>query len=250
MREQGSGGRGPSGGALDEATTVAVVAAMVPELRPLRRALGLQARDRDGLTVQEGSRRGRRIVAVVTSMGTASAARTTARLLDSDDVDHVLAVGIAGGVAPDLTIGELLVPAHVELEATGERLAHRPLEGGRGQGTLLTTDRLHNTAAAVDELRDRDVVAVDMETAAIAATAEARGVPWSVLRAVSDRAGDAVVDEELLAMTHPDGRADLAATARYLVRHPDRFGHLRTLGRGMRAAVSTITDATLAALDS
>ncbi|MEZ5206711.1 MAG: hypothetical protein R2690_06960 [Acidimicrobiales bacterium] len=93
-------------------------------------------------------------------------------------------------------------------------------------------------------------MAVDMETAAIALVAAARGVPWSVLRAISDRAGDPLVDDELLAMTRADGSADIGATARYLIRHPGRIPHLARLGRGMRAAVGTITDATVGVLSS
>lgn len=232
------------------AGTVAVVAAMVQELGPLRRRLGLRPVAGDVAHLYEGTSGGRRIVGVVTSMGTAAATDVTSAVLDRYDVDHLLAIGIAGAVAEDLAIGELLAPAAVEVEHTGERLDHAPLGGVAPRGTLLSTDRLHNTPEALAELRARDVVAVDMETAAIALVADARGVPWSVLRAISDRAGDPLVDDELLAMTRADGSADIGATARYLIRHPGRIPHLARLGRGMRAAVGTITDATVGVLSS
>jgi nucleoside phosphorylase len=38
-----------------------------------------------------------------------------------------------------------------------------------------------------------------METAAVAEVCEERGVPWSVVRAISDRASDGSVDAEVLA---------------------------------------------------
>ncbi len=113
---------------------------------------------------------------------------------------------------------------------------------------LLTTDRLHHTPGALVAPRRDDVVAVDMESAAIAAAAEDRGIGWSVLRAVSDRAGDPRVDERVLAMTHPDGTPRPAGVAALLVRRPHHMGTLARLGRGMRAAVHTCTAATVAAL--
>ena len=67
--------------------------------------------------------------------------------------------------------------------------------------------------------RSRGVVSLDMETAAIAKVCDERGVAWSVVRAISDRAGDGTVDAEIAGLTHPDGTANPAAVARYLVRH-------------------------------
>ena len=48
-------------------------------------------------------------------------------------------------------------------------------------------------------------MAVDMETSAIAAVCEAKGVSWSVFRSISDHVGDAIVDEAVLGMMRPDG---------------------------------------------
>ena len=47
------------------------------------------------------------------------------------------------------------------------------------------------------------VVAVDMETAAVAAVCEAAACPWSVFRGISDYAGEGLVDDAIFAMTRP-----------------------------------------------
>jgi adenosylhomocysteine nucleosidase len=107
---------------------------------------------------------------------------------------------------------------------------------------------LHSDPSTVARLAHEGVVAVDMETAAIGAVCVARGVPWSVYRAISDRAGDPEVDAELLGMTRPDGTASPAAVLRFVARHPRRIPKLVRLGRGLQAAVARTTDATLAAL--
>ena len=49
-------------------------------------------------------------------------------------------------------------------------------------------------------------------------------------------------------MAKPDGTADVPAVVRYVLRHPYRVPKMVELGRGMRAAVSASTAATLGAL--
>ena len=48
-------------------------------------------------------------------------------------------------------------------------------------------------------------------------------MPWTVFRAISDRATDGSVDDEVFHLSHQDGTPDPRAVARYLVRHPGRI---------------------------
>lgn len=226
---------------------VAIVAAMVPELQPLARALGLTSADLPGARAYRGARDGTEIVATVTEMGTRAASDVTARLLDVAPADHVLVVGICGGIARDVAVGDLVTPLRVVDEASGHVLRPRPL-GGSPRGVLLTTDTLHTDPATIARLAAEDVVAVDMETAAIGMVCAARGIPWSVLRAVSDRAGDSAVDPELVGLSRADGTPSPRAIARFLLAYPGRIPSLIRLGGGMRAAVKRSTAAALDAL--
>jgi len=227
---------------------VAILAAMVPELRPVVRGLGLRRTPLGDGVGYQGFACGRDVVAATTSMGTRAATSVTRRVLDAFVVDHVIVVGIAGAIGPTLSIGDLLVPEVVVDEATGDEVHPVPIAGHGARGKLLTTDALHNDPTELVELIDRGFVAVDMETAAIGAVCEQRGVPWSVFRAISDRAGDPTVDQSVLGLAHDDGSADIVAVARFLVTRPWRVPALARLGRGMKAAVRSSTDATLAAL--
>lgn len=225
--------------------SVAVIAAMVPEVKPLVRALSLTRVDRH---VWHGRAGDRRIVAAVTTMGTEAATRTTARILDGHPADWVIAIGICGAIDPDLRIGQLVVPEVAHDETVGHDGHPTPLPGHLQRGHLLTTDHLYRHPEDLAALRARGIVAVDMETASIGRECERRAIPWSVLRAVSDRAGDPSVDPELVGMAKPDGTADPHAVARYLVRHPRRVPKLVELNKGMTRAVAASTDATLRAL--
>jgi nucleoside phosphorylase len=230
---------------LEPGRSVAVIAAMVPEVRPTVRALGLTRLDEHTWHGRAGDRA---VVAAVTSMGTEAAARTTRRVLDDHRVGWVVAIGICGAIDPALGIGDLVVPVAAHDETVGRTCTPTALPGHVPSGSLLTTNHLHSDPADLAALRDRGFVAVDMETAAIGLVCEARDVPWSVLRGVSDRAGDPTVDADLVGMAKPDGTADPGAVARYLVRHPLRIPKLAELNRGMGRAVAASTAATLRAL--
>lgn len=236
-------------GDLSAATRVAVLAAMLPELRPIVRRLGMGPLDLGGTRAHRASAGGREVVAAVTSMGTAAATDVTRRLLDAHPVDHVVVVGVAGAVDPGLHIGALVVPAVVLDEASGEERRPVPLGGNRPAGTLMTTDVLHTDLTAIEALRRQGIVALDMETAAIGAVAEERGIPWSVFRAISDRAGDPRVDAAVVGLSNPDGSPNATAVARFAVTRPHRLPGLAGLAKGLRLAVRTSTDAVVDALE-
>ncbi len=233
---------------LDDTACVAVIAAMVQEIRPIVREFGLRPGAVGHHATREGIVSGRRVVAAVTSMGTRAATTVTESVFDHREVDHVIVIGICGAIDPELPIGSLVVPDEVVMEDTARTYRPSPLPPHRPAGRLLTTDTLHTDPEHVRALHADGFIAVDMETGAIGAVCEDRGVPWSVFRAVSDRAGDSTTDPALLAMSRPDGTPVPAAIARYVVRHPTRIPTLAALGRGMRTAVDTSTGALVAAL--
>lgn len=233
---------------------VGVLAAMPSELRPVVRRLRLRRVPGDPGRVV-GRRGSVDVVAVTTGMGTAAAGAATRRLLDAADVERVVVVGVAGGIAEGQAIGDVVAVDAVVDGRTGVRYRPHPLEqgrvgdGGRVAGSLYTSDELITDADRIATLRDAGVVALDMETAAIAAVCEERGRPWSVVRAISDRFADGLADRAIFELARPDGSPDPAAVARFVVRHPGRIPDLVRLGRDLRTATRSAADALAAALD-
>jgi adenosylhomocysteine nucleosidase len=78
-----------------------------------------------------------------------------------------------------------------------------------------------------------------METVAVAEVCVAAGVPWSAVRAISDRADDDSVNDDVIGLVKPDGSPDVGKSLRYLVRHPGQIPHLAALGRDATAAART-----------
>ena len=123
-----------------------------------------------------------------------------------------------------------------------------PLRVGNARGKMWTTDELLTDRAVHADLRSRGVVSLDMETAAIAKVCDQRGVAWSVVRAISDRAGDGSVDAEIAGLTHSDGTANRAAVARYLVRHRNALPRLARLAKGANLAAGQAANAAIMAV--
>ena len=214
------------------------------ELRPLRRRLGLR-KSEAGYVGKIGDRA---VTAIVTGIGTALAGSATARLLDAVDVEWVVVVGITGAIDDDTPIGALILPEQVVNGADGSVYRPAPLRVGNARGTMWTTDELLTDRAVHADLRSRGVVSLDMETAAIAKVCDQRGVAWSVVRAISDRAGDGSVDAEIAGLTHSDGTANRAAVARYLVRHRNALPRLARLAKGANLAAAQAANAAITAV--
>ena len=209
---------------------VAVVAAMRNELKPFNDRAG---DGRIGAATVSGS---------VIGIGPKLARASTDQLLEGQTFDHVVMIGIAGGVGPSVKIGDLVIP-EVVLDAGGGEHRPVPLPGTTPRGIMRTAGDIDVTDEEVAALRDRGVIALDMETAAVGAACEARGVPWSVVRAISDHTDDGFVDSAVLAMTNADGSPNLRAVVRYLVRHPLHIPRLGKLAKGAQLATKASANA-------
>jgi adenosylhomocysteine nucleosidase len=230
------------------ASRVGVLAPMRHELRPLVRPLGLRRTGPGADALYSGAVGRVEIVATITQMGTLAAARAAERVLDSGAVDHLVVVGIAGGIGASVQLGDLVVPELVLDLASGAQ--HRPARLGDAtpRGTLATSDGLILDRGVFARLEQRGVIAIDMETSAVAAVCERRGGPWSVFRAISDRAGDPNIDRDVFGLARPDGGPNLPAIARFVLTRPWRLPKLARLGRDMRAATQVAASAAVAAL--
>jgi len=140
---------------------VAVLAPMRQELRPLLRPLALRRAHSDPNALFSGALGELQIVAAITGIGMRAGARAAERVLDSGRVDHLVVVGIAGGIGSGVAIGDLVVPERVIDLASGAE--HRParIGGVTPRGTLVTSDRLIVDAEEIAGLaacqrRDRD----------------------------------------------------------------------------------------------
>jgi nucleoside phosphorylase len=229
---------------------VAVLAPMPSELKAVVRAGSLSRVQGDAMFSHQGTVGRWSVSAGVIGMGPVPARGATERALALAPFDHVVVVGIAGGLAASLPVGALMVPELVRLYPDGPPYRSHPLGGRQTAGTLMTTDGLFSDDEMWQPMVADGVGAVDMEAAGVAEVCEQHSVPWSAYRGISDRPDEHIVDQAVFALSKPDGSANLRAVAKYLGRDPRRAKALSHLNRCMQLAAKGAAEAACADLSS
>ncbi|MBV8236707.1 MAG: hypothetical protein JO075_13490 [Acidimicrobiia bacterium] len=225
-----------------------MLTAMPMELAPLRRRMQ-DARPFPALggRAVAGRLGGVDVVATAVGVGTQAAAETTERVLQAVSVPLVLVVGIAGATAPHLQVADVVVPeAVVNGPVDTTHASTTSVAALDHKGTIHTHDELIVDIDAVRALHRQGVVAMDMETGAIAAVCDRHGVEWTAFRAISDTI-DHPPDPDVMTMLNPDGTSNVGAAVRFMVRRPHRIPHLVALAtNGTKACDAAAAAAELA----
>lgn len=150
-------------------------------------------------------------------------------------VSLVLIAGIAGGLDPSLTVGDVVLELCCALEGLPMRSPARRAKIGSVERPICTT------AEKAELFASTGAVAVEMEAATLKARFDARRIPWVHLRAISDSADDSI-DPAVLSLVDVLGRPRPATVASYLVRNPLRLKTLQKLGRSSALAADRLAD--------
>lgn len=224
---------------------MAMLAPMRPELKAIVKAGQLERSSGNGVFSHHGRAGKWTISAGLIGIGPTLARAATERMLQQGAFDHVMVVGIAGGLDPVLTIGSLMVPSRVRLHPDGPEFFSRPLPPRVAEGGLMTTDGLFSEESIWRPIWESGFGAVDMEASAVAEVCDSAGVAWSIYRGISDRPDEHIVDQAVFALSKPDGSADMAAVAKYVARDPRRVKALAHLNRMMELAAATAAEAAI-----
>lgn len=204
--------------------TFGVIGAMDSEVAQLKDALqDRQVSEHSGLTFYSGTVGENRVVLVKSGVGKVNAARCTQVLIDRFAPDYIINTGIAGGIGEGLRVGDVVIgtelvqhdfdvtafgrvrgslyaegdPTKPTVFRSDERLA-RAFRAAAGDllapekirtGRIATGDQFISGNEKKRELaKEFSALAAEMEGCAIAQTASLSGVPFIVLRAISDLA--------------------------------------------------------------
>jgi hopanoid-associated phosphorylase len=167
----------------------------------------------------------------------------------------IVSFGTAGGLAPDLEPGALIVADAVEgpfgrLQTDrpwADRLAAALAAGPRAarvrRGLMAAVTAPLVSAGDKDVLhRTNGALAVDMESHIAGAKAAAHGVPFAVCRAVVDPAWR-TLPSAATAGLRDDGSTALAPILRELLRQPSQLGALIQVAIDARAARISLVEA-------
>lgn len=228
--------------------SVAFVGAMPMEIMPLKRKLFLEKTVIGSLEVYAGSLGDRPVVAIVTGIGSVLAAEGVERLAEAIDIEQVVVVGITGALDNETPIGTLVLPAVVVNGTTGAEYRPTQLSGGNPRGKMWTSDDLITDLDVITRLRANGVIALDMETAVIAEICQRLNIPWSVFRAISDRATDVSLDDDVFHLINRDGTFNIKMIGAFFVKHPGRLPALARMAKDAKLAAENAAAAAVNAV--
>ena len=176
--------------------------------------------------------------------------RRTAKLVEAAarHAKCLVSFGIAGGLAPHLRPGDVIVSGEVigderrwgpdprfqrEVVELAERIdaVQGPVLGARA---ILPTEEDKARAWA-----DTGALAVDTESAIVARTAAAAGMPFLVLRTIADPATRELPPAALIPLSE-DGRPAFLRVFREVLRQPQQIAALFGLARETRQALTAL----------
>ncbi len=160
---------------------VAIIAAMEREVRPLIRSWKVRV-------IEHGGRRYRLFekgdaALICGGIGAEAARRATEAVIREVRPARVISTGFAGALDGLLQVGDVLEPRTVINAADGVRT-----EVGSGAGILVSSATVAGKEQKIRFHKAYGADAVDMEAAAVAQGAEARGIEFGALKAISDGA--------------------------------------------------------------
>jgi 5''-methylthioadenosine/S-adenosylhomocysteine nucleosidase len=198
--------------------TVGIIGAMKEEVELLHqnvRVTGVHTKA--GIAYTAGELHGRRVVFCRSGVGKVNAAVCTQLLIDQG-VDCVLFTGVAGALDPELDVGDIVISTvcqqhDMDVTALGfprgvipfqdqsefsadERLVELAVRAGESlfpgrcrTGKVLSGDQFIANRDTVRELRETmGGACIEMEGAAVAQVCAMNGVPFVIIRSMSDRA--------------------------------------------------------------
>lgn len=182
-------------------------------------------------------------------IGPERAYRAAKRLL-ATGANALVSWGVAGGLAPHLKAGTLLLPESVQTAGgqayrTDPRWRYALIHHLNGSlplscGALYQAKTILSSPQEKAHLHQQTgCVAVDMESAAVAKLAAEAQIPFIIIRAIADPAQAALPASALRALDL-DGRPQPFALMASLLRHPQDLFSLCQLGRYFQAARNTL----------
>jgi hopanoid-associated phosphorylase len=182
-------------------------------------------------------------IAVVSTGGNAEATKRGAEALLRQGATKLVSFGIAGALDPSLKPGDLILASAVHLPDGHRQLADQKwlvhiaqaLPQARIADVAGSSSIVATAAAKATLQRDSGAVCVDQESHWVAEMAREKRVPFIVLRAIADRAGDSLPPAVLVGLD-AQGNPRTGAVIAALLRSPGQvFGLIRVALQTRRA---------------
>jgi adenosylhomocysteine nucleosidase len=171
-----------------------------------------------------------------TGIGRQNAEKSLREFLATHSPKLVLTCGFAGGLNPDLKLGEII------FETSDETLRAKLLGAGAKPLKIFCAERIATTIAEKKKLRvETGADAIEMESAAIHAVCRERGIPCATVRVISDTASEDL-PLDFNALSKPDKNLDFVKLFLAIAKSPGKIGALMRLQKKTKFAAEQLAD--------
>jgi len=218
---------------------VAIVAALEREVRPLVKGWRVIKKEHEGRRFRLFEKD--EVVMVCGGIGSEAARRAAEAVISLYQPHTIYSVGFAGGLDAALKVGDIVRPARIVDASDGSRVA---VDGG--QGVLISFPAVASPEQKCKLRESYGAQAVDMEAAAVAHAAEARGIKFAAIKAISDQADFELQPTERF--VNPDGSFAEARFALFAAVRPWLWPKVSRLARNSSRASRALCGALAAVI--
>jgi adenosylhomocysteine nucleosidase len=173
---------------------------------------------------------------LITGIGRQNAEKSVREFLDANSPELVLICGFAGGLNPELKLGNVVF----QVQSLKSGVHSQLLAAGAKQTKFFCADRIATTVAEKKKLRDETGAdAVEMESAAIRAVCNERGIPCATVRVISDTASEDL-PLDFNALAKPDKSLDYGKLFLAVAKSPGKIGALMELQKKTKFAAEQL----------
>jgi adenosylhomocysteine nucleosidase len=161
----------------------------------------------------------------------------------------LLSIGLAGGLAPHLAVGQIIIGSTVGAHAADRDWATRLLAANPGAVSGPVAGVASPAASTAEKAAlhaATGAIAVDMESHIVAEVAAAHGLPFAILRVIGDSAADTLPAAARVPL-RPDGGIAMPSVLAAVARRPWEIPALIRLAGATNLALKRLETARLPA---
>jgi adenosylhomocysteine nucleosidase len=196
---------------------------------------------------------------LLTGIGRQNAEKSLGEFLAVNSPELVLTCGFAGGLNPELKLGEVVFEisnlrdefhesqtkkesGDLIGDSWNSSLREKLLASGAKPANIFCADRIATTVVEKKKLRaETGADAVEMESAAIHAVCRERGIPCATVRVISDTANEDL-PLDFNALSKPDKNLDFGKLFLAIAKSPGKIPALMQLQRKTKFAAERLAD--------
>jgi adenosylhomocysteine nucleosidase len=169
-----------------------------------------------------------------TGIGRTNAEKATREYLASQSPELLLTCGFAGGLDPELKIGDVI------FETKNETVGSKLIAAGAKPVKIFCADKIASTAREKKQLREQTGAdAAEMESAAVQAVCRERGIACATVRVISDTANEDLPLDFNLFLT-PDKKVDMGKLMMAVAAKPWKMGAMMELQKNTKLAAQLL----------